>query len=238
MWATSWFLRPEEHRGVAAVLFFLSGTWVSLILLLSASSFCYIPCGMLWALSASIWLIEPSWAPGLGICPIIGVAIMLVRPLSELRHLDRGSVSWLLMIAIPVVIALGMTAFSLRNRNAWKFWPFAVSLGLVLASLAVDRRFTNTVAVHSYEMSWSVNGVAPWGQVQIGQDGQPPVLIYRRVQHGYCYDAVFSSELKARLAGSKNATITVAYNTFSDFGREGATTSALWMALSSMTHTG
>ena len=126
----------------------------------------------------------------------------------------------MLSIAVPVVIAPSLIAFSLRNRNARKLWPFAVSLGLVLSSFSVDRLFTNRFAVHSYEMSWSTNGFAPWGQVQLGEDGQPPVLVYRRVQHGYCYDAVFSSELKARLLGSRKSTITVEYNTFRDFGRE------------------
>jgi hypothetical protein len=219
MWVASWFLRPEQHRGVAAALFFLSGVWVTLILLLTASSFWYIPCGILWSLSAAIWLIEPSWAPGLGVCPIIGVAIMLVRPLSEFRHSDRGSGDWLLLIAIPVILALTLTALSLRNPNARNVSAFAVSLGLVFASFAVDRLFTNKLAVHSHQMNWSASGIAPWGQVQLGENGQPPVLVYRRVQHGYCYDAIFSSELKARLAGSNKPAIIVEYNTFRDFGR-------------------
>jgi hypothetical protein len=220
MWATSWILSPEEHRGVAALLFFLSGTWTTLILLFSASSFWYLPCGILWALSAVVWLIEPLSAPGLCIFPVLGVAVMLLQPLSGLRHLDRNSGYWLLSIAVPVVIALALIAFSLRNRNTRKVWAFVVSLGLVLTSFAVDRLFTNKLAVHSYQMSWSANGIAPWGQVQLGQGGQTPILVYRRVQHGYCYDAVFSSELKTRLTGSNNPTITVEYNTFTDFGRE------------------
>jgi len=220
MQATSWIFRPEEHRGVAAILFFLSGAWVTLILLLSASSFWYIPCGFLWTLSAVIWLIEPSWAPGLGIFPVLGVAVMLLQPLSGSGHLDRNSGYWLLSIAVPVVIALSLISFSLRNRNARKAWPFAVSFVLVLTSLAVDRLFTNKLAVHSYQMSWSASGVAPWGDIELGQTGQPPVLVYRRNQHGYCYDAVFSSELKARLIGSNKSTITVEYNTFRDFGQQ------------------
>jgi hypothetical protein len=220
MWATSWIPRPEEHRRVAAVLFFLSGTWTTLILLFSASSFWYLPCGILWALSAVVWLIEPLSAPGLCIFPVLGVAVMLLQPLSALRHLDRNSDYWLFSIAVPVVLALSLIAFSLRNRNAWKVWAFVASLGLVLISFAVDRLFTNELTVHTYEMSWSINGEAPWGQVQIGQDGQTPVLVYRKILHGYCYDAVFSPELKSRLIGSKASTVTVEYNTFRDFGRE------------------
>jgi hypothetical protein len=148
------------------------------------------------------------------------VAVMLVHPLSGLRHLDRNIDYWLLSIAIPVIAALALIAFSLRNRDARKVWAFGLSLGLVLTSFAVDRLFTNKLAVHVYQMNWSIDGEAPWGQVQLGQDGQTPVLVYRRVPHGYCYDAVFSPELTARLIGSNASTVMVEYNTFRDFGRE------------------
>ena len=96
----------------------------------------------------------------------------------------------------------------------------AISFSLVLMAFVVDRLFTNKLAVHSYSMSWSANGVAPWGDVETDEKGEPPVVIYRRVNQGYCYDAIFSPELRARLTASNKPVITVQYNVFSDFGHE------------------
>jgi hypothetical protein len=71
-------------------------------------------------------------------------------------------------------------------------------------------------------MSWSADGVAPWGRLETDEKGEPPVVVFRKVSQGYCYDAIFSSDLKARLIASSRPTITVEYNTFSDFGHERA----------------
>lgn len=69
-------------------------------------------------------------------------------------------------------------------------------------------------------MNWSANGVTPWGEVETDSRGEPPVVLYRSVNGGYCYDAVFSSELKVKLSALKDPTANVEYNIFSDFGRE------------------
>jgi hypothetical protein len=61
-------------------------------------------------------------------------------------------------------------------------------------------------------MNWTANGVAPWGQVETNEKGESPVVIYRRVDGGYYYDAAFSPELKGKLAQSNKATISVEYS--------------------------
>jgi len=69
-------------------------------------------------------------------------------------------------------------------------------------------------------MKWSTNGSAPWGNVERDEKGQTPVVIYRSVDGGYCYDAIFSPVLKGKLSDSTKSVVTVEYNVFSDFGRK------------------
>jgi hypothetical protein len=141
---------------------------------------------------------------------------MLVRALPHYKKLD--SIFGLLMLF--VVIAIALITVALLQEEARNFRSVAISFILVLTAFAVDRVFTNNFEVQSYSMSWSANGTAPWGRVQVGEKGDPPVVVYRMVNQGYCYDALFSPELKARLAASSKPIITVDYNVFSDFGRE------------------
>jgi hypothetical protein len=86
---------------------------------------------------------------------------------------------------------------SLRWPEARQLKPFVVSLILVLIAFSLDRLFTRKVAVVAFSMNWSANGVAPWGDVERDEKGELPVVIYRKLDEGYCYDAVFSSALKA-----------------------------------------
>jgi hypothetical protein len=67
-------------------------------------------------------------------------------------------------------------------------------------------------------MNWSANGVAPWGDVERNEKGETPILLYRNVDGGYCFDALFSSELKSQLRESNKSPVHVEYNVFSDFG--------------------
>jgi hypothetical protein len=124
------------------------------------------------------------------------------------------------LIFFFVVVALGLIAicFQWSGTQQW----IATSLVLVLIAFSVDRLWTNKVTVHDYSMNWSANGATPWGRVETNEKGESPVVIYRRVDGGYCYDAIFSSELKEKLALSNKPTIAVEYNVFSDFGHRRA----------------
>jgi hypothetical protein len=186
------------------------------MLLLGTTSFWYFPCAVLWALSGFAWLTVPSWAPGLSVFPVFGMAVMMVQTLPNFRQTD--SIYRILLLC--VVIALVLIAASFRIKEARKILPVAVSFGIVLSVFVIDRLCTSKVAVHAYSMNWSANGVAPWGQVETDEKGSPPVVVFRSVNRGYCYDAISSPELKARLIAGNKPTILVEYNTFSDFGQE------------------
>jgi hypothetical protein len=96
--------------------------------------------------------------------------------------------------------------------------PLATSLGLVLIAFGVDRLCTNRLSVVAYSMNWSTNGEVPWGGPLKTDEQGETVVVYRKVDGGYCFDAVFSPELKVRLIIVNKSTITVEYNVFSDFG--------------------
>jgi hypothetical protein len=146
----------------------------------------------------------------------LGIGVALVQQLSDFWRADTSY----RILVLCAAIALVLIATSFRNSAARKFAPLATSFCLVVIAFLVARGFTNKVAVHPYLMSWSVNGVAPWGDVERNEKGESPIVFYRRVNGGYCYDAIFSTELKARLITSNKSEITVEYNIFSDFGHE------------------
>jgi len=140
---------------------------------------------------------------------------MLVQILPNFRKTD--SVYRILFLC--VVTALVLVATSLRRPETRQLNSIVISLILVLLAFGVDRLFTGRVAVIAYQMNWSANGTAPWGDVERNEKVEVPFVVYRKVEGGYCFDAVFSPELNARLAGSDKAVINVEYNVFSDFGR-------------------
>ena len=210
------FFQSIWFRAAAAFFFVVSGAVATLMLLLGTPSFWYFPCAVLWTLSGFVWLTVPSWAPGLSLFPVLGMATALVQMLPKFRQTD--SIYRILLLC--VVIALVLVAASFRVKETRKILPGAVSFGIVLSIFITDRLFTNKIAVHAYSMSWSANGAVPWGQAETDDQGSAPVVIFRHVKEGYCYDAIFSPEPKTRLVAANKATILVEYNTFSDFGRE------------------
>ena len=208
-----------ESRWVRAGLglfFSLSGALAILLLLLGAPSFWYFPCAVFWTAFGFVWMIRPLLAAGLSVFPVLAIAVMVVESLPNFRQTD---VLYRVLL-LCVIVALALIAVSFRSPEARKVIPVVISLSLVLAAFAVDRGFTNRLAIHTYSMDWSASGSAPWGNVQTDEKGQPPVVIYRNIGGGYCYDAVFSPELKAKLTASEKSLVTVEYNVYSDFGHE------------------
>jgi hypothetical protein len=120
------------------------------------------------------------------------------------------------------VVALGLVVISFQWSGTRQRVAIVISLVLVLMAFGLDRLWTNKVAVHEYSMNWTANGMAPWGDVKTNEKGESPVVIYRRVDGGYCYDAIFAAELRKKLAQSHKPTISVEYNVFSDFGHRRA----------------
>jgi hypothetical protein len=69
-------------------------------------------------------------------------------------------------------------------------------------------------------MKWTVDGSAPWGHVDFDAKKGPPIVVYREYDQGYCYDVLYSEELRRRLMESNKASVMVEYTVLRDFGRE------------------
>jgi hypothetical protein len=124
-----------------------------------------------------------------------------------------------LFLALAIVLAVGLIVACMWKTMSRSIVPASISGILVLAGFALDRVFTNQVTVRTYSMQWTANGVAPWGEVERDGCGNAPVVLYRKLGDSYCYDAVFSPELRNRLSQSIAPVIEVAYNVFRDFGK-------------------
>ena len=202
-------------RIIAGLLFCLSGAFATLLLLIGAPSFWYFLCAVLWGISGIVWLFRPSLAASLSVFPVLGIAVLMVPYLRHFRESDPSYRA--LLVCVAIALALIVTYQWTGPRQ---LMPFAVSFGLVLIAFSIDRLWTNKVAVHEYSMNWSANGIAPWGHVETNEKGESPAVIYRRVDGGYCYDAIFSRELREKLAQANKPIISVEYNVFSDFGHQ------------------
>jgi hypothetical protein len=203
-------------RIITGLFFSLSGIYVTLVLSLGAPSFWYVVCAILWTLSGVVWFFRPPIAAALAVFPVLVVAVLCGRIVPDIRA-EGWSVRLMLLCA---VVALALIVISLRWNDFEQRVCLAISLFLVLIAFGVDRLWTNRIAVHEYSMNWSANGVAPWGSVETDPQGGPAVVVYRKVVGGFCYDTVFSPELRERLVQSNKPTVVVQYNVFSDFGRE------------------
>jgi len=211
MLATSVLSKTAISRTLAGTLFTIGGTCLTLLTLLGAPSFWYLPCicaliplGFVW------WLCRPSLAAGLSVGPLIAAALLL-------RYLSGMPFAILMAGLISAVIfAIG----ALRNGHGWKL-PLLISLAYLAVVFCTDRLFTNKVSVKTFQMGVALDGKAPWGEVsREWKDATPALVLYRRVGTSYCYTAFESQELRERLAQKHDGTVTVEYNVFSDFGRE------------------
>jgi hypothetical protein len=197
-------------RIVAGTLFTVGGACLTLVLLLGAPSFWYIPCvcaliplGFLW------WSGAPSLAAALSVGPLIAVTALL-------RFLSG---KWFAILAGCLVVALFFVILALRDNRRWRI-PLSISLVFLAVAFSSDRLFTSKGRVKTFQMSIALDGKVPWGQLGPDwQDGTPPLVLYRSVNGSYCYTVFKSQELHDRLAQKRGDTVTVEYNVFSDFGR-------------------
>jgi RNA polymerase sigma-70 factor (ECF subfamily) len=193
----------------------LSGALAILLVSLGAPSFWHIPCAVLWTAFSFVWLIRPSVAAGLSVFPVLAVALTVVAGLPNVRQADLAC----RVLVLSVVAAVIVLAVRFRRRETRRVVPAAISLSLALAAFLVDRGLTNKLAVRACSMNWSANGQVPWEPVESDERGRAPVVLDRKVAGGYCYDVIFSPELKDRLIKLNRPAVPVEYNVVSDFGR-------------------
>jgi hypothetical protein len=90
---------------------------------------------------------------------------------------------------------------------------------IAAAGLVVRLVWMNKLTVYARSESWSASGAVPWGKAARSVNDEVPVVLWRAIRGGYCYDAVFSEDLRRRLSTSHASIVVVDYNVFTDFGR-------------------
>lgn len=87
---------------------------------------------------------------------------------------------------------------------------------LIAAYLIADLVYERRPVVRSLSAHWSITGDVPWGEAARHEDGEIPVVLWLPVRGGYCFDAVFSQDLRNRLAVVQASTVEVDYSLFSN----------------------
>lgn len=90
------------------------------------------------------------------------------------------------------------------------------AIALVGIFLTADVLYEGKPVVRSLPAYWSITGQVPWGTAARRENGEVPVVLWVPVRDGYCFDAVFSKDLRDSLAAVRATTVAVDYNLFSD----------------------
>ena len=203
-------------RALGGLLFIGGGGALVVMSLLGGPSFWYSVSFCALPVLGIVWLWRPPVAAALSIGPLISV-IALLHYLSGMWATSR---IWAVAVVAGLTMAIALVVAALHGFSGWRL-PVLLSLAFVTSAFATDRLFTNKVTVRTYQVYVAVNGHAPWGDVgPEWPDRSTPIVLYRRVGNGYCYDAFKSDGLRQRLAPKDSQIVTVEYNIFSDFGKE------------------
>jgi hypothetical protein len=206
----------------AAIFFILSGMFMSVTFLMGWG-FLYLSCGILWAVSGFVWMWRPSLGARFGALPVLGIAV-LMAPLflpPYRQHVEWSPIFWLYASQILFLcIALALIIFTIRKTSAPNFTPWIISFSLIFGSFLVNRTFVDRAATKSYRMYVALDGKGPLGLIGPPWDGPDAVVLYRNGRNGVvCFDAFSSKELHDLLLSRNGQSVTVEYDTFTDFGK-------------------
>ena len=157
---------------------------------------------------------------------------ILLDPLMYRNYLRYGNLANLIL---PTLLQLTIITFDaallIRAVKMWRTpgsmlginrsvtWKVVVTvlIGCVFIGccLLIDR-----AAIKTYQAYVALDGTVPKGLDRPLSDGPDAVVLYRNGHHGIvCFDEFHSRELHDRLLSKNSQTVTVEYDTFSDFGK-------------------
>ena len=157
---------------------------------------------------------------------------ILLDPLMYRNYLRYGNV---VNLVFPTLLQLAVITFDAAliiravkmRRSPWSkpgmnrkvTWQMAVAvlIGCVFIGcwLLIDKPLQER-----YQAYVAVDGTVPKGLDSPLSDGPDAVVLYRSGHHGVvCFDEFHSRELHDRLLSKNSQTVTVEYDTFSDFGK-------------------
>jgi hypothetical protein len=205
-------------RVAAAIFFILSGMFMS-VMVLMGWGYWYLSSAILWTLSGFVWMWRPALSARISTFPILGIAVMMARLLLPpyTGHSEWSPILWLYgSQLLCVAIALTLVTATVRKTSVRNFTPWIISFSLVFGSFLVERGFVDRRDTKTYRAYVSLDGKDLWRL----SDGPDSVVLYRSGRNGVvCYDGFHSKELYDYLLSKNGQSVTVEYDTFTDFGK-------------------
>lgn len=207
-------------RVTAAIFFILSGLFMSVTVLMGWG-FWYLSCSILWTLSGFVWIWRPSFGARLGTFPVLGIAALMaplfLPPYRE--HAEWSPIFWFYgSQVLCLVVALALIISTIRKTSSPNFTPWLISFSLVLGSFVVNKAFVDRAGTRSYQAYVAMDGKGPF---DLTSPNEPDaVVLYRNGRNGVvCFDGFRSRELHDFLLPKNGQSVTVEYDTFTDFGK-------------------
>jgi hypothetical protein len=215
------FPESSKLRAIVAIYFIFSGALLLILTVLGGLVFFPLCCSLLWLVSGFVWLSRPSVAARICAFPVLATSAgFRWALLPSLREHVRRPVTWVdVLAALCVVVALTLVVIAIW-KTARTFAPLAITLVFMVAAFFADRGLINETAVHTFPMKWTVDDSAPWGHVDFDKTKGPPIVLYREYDGGYCFDVLYSDELRRKLIEINKPSVRVIYSSYKDFGRE------------------
>ena len=105
-----------------------------------------------------------------------------------------------------------------RSRLYQTVWTM-FGIAFVVNLFFFIQRATRTVKVQHVTANWTASERLPWGESAHIEQGRVPVTIFYQTGRGYCFDFIFSEQVKQALDATQQPHIDVAYNVFSYRGK-------------------
>jgi len=195
--------------------FLLLGFEFSVFTVQHSPSFWYVPAAALLFFGAFLWF-RPRVAASFEL-PLTLALLLMMLTLAPWHWVANRAPG---LAAIVVLIAAALVCVAQIRRYGVTQAALATSVVLLIVALAVDRGFTNRVELRGFDMSWTADGIDPVGDpTEVSSKGEKPVIVFLKVGGGFCYDAIFSEDLRRELNSAHKPLVHVVYNEFRTFGR-------------------
>ncbi|GAC1658455.1 MAG: hypothetical protein NVS9B15_20190 [Acidobacteriaceae bacterium] len=165
--------REMVFRASGALLFVVGGGALTLWLMFAAPSYWYWYCAAMLVPIGLVWAIRPRFAAALSIGPVC-VECLLLR-------YGKAAGTFEAWLGVGCLAAIALMVLTLR-RTAIPRIAIAASIVIGGCAFVVERAFTNKHSVRRFEMTLVLNGKAPWGDLELGEHGEVPLGIYRKVR--------------------------------------------------------
>ena len=207
----------RSYRVFSAIWTFWTGGSLIIIGLAPPGLIYYASAILLMMAVPLFWIWQPPVAACLSAPFVVGLSYMIYRyPFGSFGRI------WAIELVVCYIVIIAAIVYSKKRI------PVLVCMLLLISTwFLLNWRFSRVIAVRRYDMQWNLDGEAPWGgrivdyadkPLPMTENGEALVSIWRPVADGFCWNALYSNEVRDRLQRSGNGTTVVEYNSITDFG--------------------